>query len=159
VPIDNPGVPDNRVSDFSILPCVSDEPIWANSSDWALLEQLFGQAPTLSEVQVVGIRIHADTPTVEMEVVISDSMGETSERLSVLASFIWTNVESLSLEWSEDAVIGMEFRRVSEGYRTDFIAPFEHKSHIVSGDVEVRLKKVDPLLDPDERNRIRIEYR
>ncbi|HJP83975.1 MAG TPA: hypothetical protein VJ835_10775 [Fimbriimonadaceae bacterium] len=138
---------------------MSHEPNWANSSDWALLEQLFGRAPTLSEVQLIGIRFHTAAPTVEMDVVISDSLEESSERMTVLATFTWTNVESLSLEWSEDAVIGIEFRKVSSGYRTEFIAPFEHRSHIISGDVEVRLKKVDPLLDPDERHRIRIEYR
>ncbi len=126
-----------------------DETAWAETTDGALLKQLFGYYPTLHDARIRRIALSPGSDAVEMTIDYRDTV-DGGESLSVRIILVWEAVRAMELNVSSNYLSAASIRHTAYGFRADFELAFGTHGFVESERFEARLEKVDPGSVEDE---------
>ena len=127
-----------------------DETAWAETTDGALLKQLFGYYPTLRDARIRRVDLSPGSDSIEMTIDYHDTVDDGGDSLTVRIVLVWGAVRTMELNVSSNYLSATTIRQVDGCFRGEFEFGFGAHGFIESERFEARLEKVDPASVEDE---------
>jgi hypothetical protein len=134
---------------------MSDDTVWAETTDGGLLKQLFGFYPTLHDASILSIDIDRASDRILMVVDYSDVLGgNDNQELVARIRLEWHGIVSFDLPLGDVDLLTLDFGRQGDHIVTSLETWPAVFGTVVSESVEATLVQIDPG-DFDGRSRIR----
>ncbi|MDR3690306.1 MAG: hypothetical protein P4L46_13070 [Fimbriimonas sp.] len=132
---------------------MSDQTVWADTTDGGLLKQLYGYYPTLHDAVVRSVDIDRSADTIRMVLDYNDMLGEDrNQHLSVRICLEWAGIVSFDLPIGDHDLYYVELER-ENGHIVTSLGAF---GSVVSEGFEAILIQIDPG-EPDDTPRLRYQ--
>ena len=136
---------------------MSDDSIWAETTDGGLLRQLFGYYPTLHDAAILSIDIDRPSDRIVMVVDYSDYLAQDDEKeFSARIQLEWSGIKSFELPLGDEDLLSLDFSREGDQIVTNLETWPAVFGKVVSDTFEAILVQIDPS---DYEGRSRIRYR
>ncbi len=136
---------------------MSEESIWAETTDGGLLKQLFGYYPTLHDASILSIDIDRPSDRIVMVVDYSDYLAQDDDReFSARIQLEWTGISSFELPLGDEDLLSLDFAREGDQIVTSLETWPAVFGTVVSDSFEAILVQIDP---GDFEGKSRIRYR
>ena len=130
--------------------------LWAETTDGGLLQQMFGQYPTIHDAHIHRLEIDRSADQVTMTLQYEDEAQGADRGLLVRVRLIWSGVRRLEFELDGPNISAMTLSAEGDLVRTDFAPGLQSSGVIVSENFEALLDQVQPAGELPSRLSLRL---